>query len=260
MNHPHPSMDSLLPSFLGIGVQKGGTTSLAGLLRQHPLIHLPPRKELQYFTYHYNKPLSWYTSQWHDADSFRLRGEITPYYIFHPYAHRRILDTLPHVKLIILLRDPVERTLSQYFHAKRLGHEDLELEDALSCEEERLAESAFRLANPGYRDIKHQENSYLSRSRYENLLPQWISSFPLGNLLMLRSEFLFSQPSNAWSMILDFLGVANHVFPSCGLSRANAGSREAALVPPLTRERIRSQLRRTYDYLDEIGLGWPHLD
>jgi hypothetical protein len=76
---------------------------------------------------------------------------------------------------------------------------------------------------------------------------------------MLRSEFLFSQPSDAWSMILDFLGVTNLVFPSCGLSRANAGSHEAALVQSLTRERIRSQLRRTYDYLDEIGLGWPHL-
>lgn len=252
-------MEPFLPSFLGIGVQKGGTTSLAGLLRQHPLIHLPPKKELQYFTYHYDKPLSWYIDQWHEADSFRVRGEITPYYIFHPYAHQRIFDTLPRVKLIILLRDPVERALSQYFHAKRLGHEDLELEDALGSEDERLADSVLRLGTPGYRDIKHQENSYLSRSRYESQLPRWMSTFSASNLLILRSEFLFSQPSDAWGMILEFLGVANLAFPPCGLSRANAGRNEAACVQPLMRERIRSQLKRTYDYLEEIGLGWPHV-
>jgi hypothetical protein len=258
MSLSKPTIELLLPSFLGIGVQKGGTTSLASLLRQHPLIHLPPKKELQYFTYHSNMPLSWYASQWSNADSYRVRGEITPYYIFHPYAHQRIRSTLPFVKLIILLRDPVERTLSQYFHAKRLGHESLDLQDALSSEDERLADSFSKLETPGYRDVKHQENSYLSRSRYECQLPRWMSSFPANNLLMLRSEFLFSQPSDAWEIILQFLGVANIAFPACGLGRVNAGRNEASSVSALLRDRIRMQLITTYDYLEEIGLGWPN--
>jgi hypothetical protein len=249
-------MDTALPFFLGIGVQKGGTTTLNTLLRQHPLIHLPPKKELHYFSYNYDKPLSWYIGHWGVADTSKVRGEITPYYIFHPYAHKRILDNLPEVRLIILLRDPVRRTLSHYFHAKRLGFEALKLKDALMAENDRLAGASLRLAIPGSRDVYHQENSYLSRSRYECQLPRWISCFSPDSILILRSEYLFARPAEAWEKIQRFLSIPVIPLPSNGLARANAGKNEAAAVPLDISRQIRMRLSQTYDFLDEMGLGW----
>ena len=132
-------MQGRLPEFLGIGVQKGGTTTLQRLLEQHPQVHLPPSKELHYFSLHYGKGEAWYRQQFADAKADQHCGEITPYYLFHPEAPQRIKALLPDVTLLVLLRDPVERALSQVFHSKRLGLEPLPLQQALAAESERLA-------------------------------------------------------------------------------------------------------------------------
>ena len=127
-----------LPDFLGIGVQKGGTTTLQRLLEQHPQVYLPPCKELHYFSLHYGQGEAWYQQQFEAAAPDQRCGEITPYYLFHPQVPARIHALLPEAKLIVLLRDPVERALSQVAHSMRLGLEPLELEEALAAESERL--------------------------------------------------------------------------------------------------------------------------
>ena len=129
----------LLPNFLVLGTQKGGTTSLHHLLGMHPDIFLPAVKEVHYFSQHSHQSLAWYGRHYLEATKTQLRGDITPFYLFHCAAPRRIARTLPSAKLIILLRDPVERTLSQYFHARRNGYETLLLEEALAAESERIA-------------------------------------------------------------------------------------------------------------------------
>ena len=131
-------MGKRLPNFLGLGVQKGGTTTLQRMLEQHPSVFLSPRKELHYFSLHYAQGQSWYEHQFCDADEVQLCGDITPYYLFHPHAPARVQALLPHARLIVLLRDPVERALSQYFHAKRLGIELLDIELAFEYEKKRL--------------------------------------------------------------------------------------------------------------------------
>ena len=105
-------MGGRLPDFLGVGVQKGGTTTLQKLLEQHPGAFLPAAKELHYFSLHYARGESWYRQQFAAASPGQRNGEITPYYLFHPEASKRIQSLLPQVRLVVLLRDPVQRTLS----------------------------------------------------------------------------------------------------------------------------------------------------
>ena len=128
-----------LPHFLGLGTQKGGTTSLQKLLEQHPGVYLPPCKEVHYFSLHAEEPARWYAEHYRDARRGQRRGDITPFYLFHPDVPARIRALLPRARMIVLLRDPVERALSQVFHARRHGFETLEVADALAAEPERLA-------------------------------------------------------------------------------------------------------------------------
>ena len=111
-----------LPDFLGIGTQKGGTTYLHGLLQEHPQVFLAHPKELHYFSLHHGRHVGWYADHFADASTGQRCGEVTPYYLFHPLAAERIHAAIPNVKLVVLLRDPVERALSQYFHSLSLIH------------------------------------------------------------------------------------------------------------------------------------------
>ena len=232
------------PDFLGIGTQKGGTTSLQKALEQHPNVFLPRSKELHYFTLLSSQGVAWYEAQFAAATATQQCGEITPYYLFHPEAPRRIHALVPEVRLIVLLRDPVERVLSQYFHARRLGFEPLDLEAALAAEPGRLAGSEQRLAAPGSSDFSHQKHSYVARSRYEQHLARYEALFAPRQLLVLRSEDLFAEPARIWQQIQSFLGLAPIALPA-PLERANAGQGEAAAVNPAIRARLRHELAAT---------------
>ena len=186
--HPRP-----LPHFLVIGTQKGGTTTLHHLLSRHPGIFLPEVKEVHYFSQHFYQSHQWYADHYQLAKPGQIRGDITPFYLFHKAVPERIRSALPNVKLIALLRDPVERTLSQYFHARRHGYENLDLLPALKAEEQRLsgAESVVTTAD-GFH-YSYQKHSYVSRSRYEVQLQRYQKYFSKHQLLVLRSEDLFAR-------------------------------------------------------------------
>ena len=245
-----------LPDFLCLGSQKSGTSTLHELLSGHPDVYLPARKELQYFTLQSNRDTHWYSAHFRMAKSNQSCGEITPYYLFHPAAPQRIHKLLPNVKLIVLLRDPVERALSGYFHSVRHGFESLVIEDAFDHEIERLAGSAEILFHPGGRHESHQHHSYLSRSRYELQIGEYYQFFDRSQMLLIRSEDFFQDTKSVWNRILDFLGL-----PSCPLPRnvpcANHGAGELASVDPGLRQRLRSTLDATYRTLmSDHGIQW----
>jgi len=239
-----------VPGFVCIGVQKGGTTTLHRLLSHHQELVMPQKKELQYFTHNYDRGQEWYLNQWPLADG--LRAEITPYYIFHPHAPERLHALCPDIKILILLRDPLERTLSQYFHSRRLGLEPLEIELALASEEHRLRGADEHLANPGSRHQSHQEHSYISRSRYELQLNVWQHLFPASQILILRSESLFNEPQNVWDRLQTFLGLSTVSFPAHAFGRIHAGQGEAATVPSELKQRIRQMLKDTYAFMESL--------
>src|ERR1700730_9070734 len=139
----------LLPDFLIIGTQRGGTTSLFHYLEAHPCVRPAVNKDLHFFDRKYNKGLAWYRGHFptrverYYAQKIRgrafLTGEASPSYLFHPHTPGRVAQAVPHVKLIVLLRNPVTRAYSQYHHAVELGHETLSFEDAIRGEEERTS-------------------------------------------------------------------------------------------------------------------------
>jgi hypothetical protein len=249
-------MDGPLPRFLCLGVQKGGTTTLQVLLEQHPGVFLPAGKEVHYFSLNYGEGEAWYREQFAPANPDQLCGEITPYYVFHPEAQARIQFLLPQARLIVLLRDPVERTLSQYFHSRRLGLEPLDLEPALAAEEERLAGAEEVLASNDGRHRSHQEHSYQARSCYGEQLQRLEALFPANQLLVLRSEDLFTQPEPLWQRLLAFLELEPWPLPVLE-QPANAGRGEAAAVPEDLRRRLRQSLAPTYEWVAQrYGISW----
>ena len=249
-------MGGRLPDFLGVGVQKGGTTTLQLLLEQHPGVYVPEAKELHYFSLHYGRGEGWYREQLAAASPNQRCGEITPYYLFHPEAASRIHALVPAVRLIVLLRDPVERSLSQYFHSRRLGLEPLELEQALAAEQQRLEGSEAELAGVDGRHRSHQEHSYLARSRYELQLQRLERLFPAEQLLVLRSEDLFAQSEGLWQQVLTFLEVEAVPLPAGGV-RGNGGGGEAVAVAQSLRDQLRQRLAPTYDWAaSRYGMSW----
>ena len=236
-----------LPHFLGLGTQKGGTTSLQKLLERHPEIYLPSCKEVHYFSKHAEQSADWYASHYRNAGPGQKRGDITPFYLFHPDVPGRIRALLPRTQMIVLLRDPVERTLSQVFHARRHGFEELEVAEALAAEQERLA------AGSSYSFQKH---SYVARSRYLEQLDRYEALFPKRQLLVLKSEELFTNTEHVWASIQKFLNVKAIPLPM-ELPKANAGSGEAAEVAHSVRAKLRDELSTTASGVKHrYGIDW----
>jgi hypothetical protein len=245
-----------LPHFIVIGAQKSGTTSLHEWLLHHPDVFLAAIKETHYFTTYFDQPVRWYANHYAQARAGQLRGDITPYYAFHPYVPERIATLLPTVRLVYLVRDPVKRAISHYFHAFRLGKELLSIDHALAAETERLAGSYDRLRAPGSHDAMHQSNSYVARSRYENQILHYRRFFPNKQLLVLRSEDLFANDPQTWQRLLQHIGA-----PMIPLDRllpqANAGRGESMNVAQSTRDALRDNLDPTYRWMaSEYGIRW----
>ncbi len=203
-----------LPAALIIGAQKGGTTSLFNYLVRHPDVLPPLGKEIHYFDLHYARGIRWYRGRF--PYGYRLRGgamtvDASPYYLFHPHAPERAARLLPEVKLVALLRNPIDRAFSHYQHEVRGGRETLSFEAAVAAEPERLAGEEERLGgDPGYYSYNHHRYSYLSRGRYVEQLRRWAEHFPRERLLVLQSEWLFRDPAAATEAVQRFLGLRPH--------------------------------------------------
>jgi len=199
-----------LPDFLIVGTQKGGTTSLFNYLIRHPQVLSPLRKEIKFFDSNFFRGLSWYRAHFplksKLGGAHALTGEASPYYMYHPTAPKRIKQALPSVKIIAILRNPVDRAYSHYQHMVRVGHEDLPFEEAIAKEVERLAGEAEKIAvDPTYPQYRHIQYSYLERGHYVNQVQKLYCLFPEENILILKSEDLYSQPANVMNATFAFL-------------------------------------------------------
>jgi Sulfotransferase domain len=207
----------LWPDFIIIGVQRGGTTSLFHYLSQHPDVDSSSRKEVHFFDLHYERGTRWYRSHFplqlarrraqQQGRNF-ITGEGTPYYIYHPHAARRIRQVTPHAKLIVLLRHPVDRAYSHYQKMVRGKVEDLSFEAAIEREAERIQDEERRLReDESYQSLAHQHYSYLARGHYAEQLQRWLELFPGEQLLILKSEDLYSDPATVVQKTMEFLNL-----------------------------------------------------
>ena len=203
-----------LPDFIIIGGMKCASSSLWYYLDQHPNILTAVKKEVHFFDsdLNYSKGINWYRSHFPLSTNFisaidsnkLIIGEATPSYVFCPRAPKRIVEILPDVKLIALLRNPIDRAYSHYRHLVRSGRETLSFEEAI--EKER------KIRNQLEKDKSaHNSNlvtySYLQRGIYINQLKLWFSFFGKDQFLILKTEDLASNPSKTYKRTLDFLGL-----------------------------------------------------
>jgi len=255
-----------LPDFVIIGAGKAGTTYLYEHLCRNPLVWSAAMKEVHFFDRHYPLGLLWYRAQfplrttmalWSRLKSGRsITGEASPNYLYHPAAPKRIFQTLPEVKAIAVLRNPVDRAVSHYHMIRQQGHEDLAIEEALDAEEERIAGEAERLLDdPHYWSKRHFFFSYKARGVYVGQLLRWEQHFPREQMLVLKSETLFAEPGRVFPEVCRFLGLPEWAprLPK----KINVGRYPPA--PQEVRERLQSYFephnQRLYEHLGE-DWGW----
>ncbi|MCC7139423.1 MAG: sulfotransferase [Planctomycetes bacterium] len=199
----------MLPSFLILGVQKGGTSSLYRWLVRHPHVLPARRKELHFFDREHDRGLRWYRGQfpgrlregWHRVVRRRpvVTGEASPSYLPDPAVRDRVRAALPDARFVVLLRDPVERAWSHHRHFVRRGRPVPPFAEAV--ERERRDDLAGRRRPEDAR-------GYLGRGRYAEQLERWFEVFPREQFLVLRSEDVFASPAEHVRRVVDFLGLA----------------------------------------------------
>lgn len=257
-----------LPDYLIVGAARAGSTSLYEYLVRHPAVLPALVKEVHYFTGGYHHGVSWYRAHFPLAARRRLTalrhgaaltGEATPYYLFHPAAPMRIKALIPNVKLLAVLRDPVQRALSHYQHERRLGVESLSFEAAIDAEGDRIGSGEVsdlgRLDDDPDYAFRHQNFAYLARGRYAEQLERFLEYFPPSQLMVIRSEDLFAQPTVVYRQATDFLDLAPR--PLLDYPQFNA-SRGMLLDPP-TERRLRDYFAPHNERLENLlgrSMGW----
>lgn len=251
----------MLPGFLIVGAQRCGTTSMTRTLSQHAaVVNAAMHKEVHYFDTAYDRSLAWYRSHFPLlARARRARAalsvapvafESSPYYMFHPLAPERICRDLPGVKLLVLLRDPVERTYSAHAHEVAHGYETEPYERAMELEESRLAGEADRIvADPSYNSYSHQHHSYRARGHYAEQLERLAELFGRERLHVVDSGDFFADPAPVYDEVLDFLGLPHVSYPD--FKPRNARPRSSPMPAS-----IRAALEEHYRPHDERLASW----
>ncbi|MEP6893327.1 MAG: sulfotransferase domain-containing protein, partial [Gaiellaceae bacterium] len=224
------------PTFLIIGAQKAGTTSLHAYLARHPDVLTATKKEVEYFSRHYAKGEAWYLAHFPVAlRRGRAVGEASATYLFHPAAPRWVHAFNPAMKLIVVVRDPVDRAYSHYQMEFRWGRETLPFDEALEREARELGPELDRIAaDPLATSPRLLTCSYVARGRYLDQIERWLELFSREQLFIVTSEELLADPADVVARISVFLGVSEWRDTSYPLR----GVREYDPIDPAMRERL----------------------
>lgn len=206
---------------------KAGTTSLFNYIACHPAFRGPITKEIDYFNFNSHLPAAWYFAHFPEAladGQSHFTGEASTGYLPNPRAASRVKRLMPDVKIIVMLRDSVDRSLSHYFHEVRAGRERRRLADAIRAPE---ADAGYSLSAdeeyPFYRGLlgapfvrrsdaalvaaKPMHFGYVFTSRYAEQLRSWFANFGPQQLLVVNSDSFFSAPHQGMARIFEFLEV-----------------------------------------------------
>ena len=250
----------MLPGFLIAGAQRCGTTSMYRTLSQHPaVVKAVLHKGVHYFDMNYDRGPSWYRAHFPLRAAGRRAGRIaraaaitfesSPYYMFHPLAAERIARDLPDVKLLVLVRDPVERAYSAHAHELARGFESEPFERALELEDERLRGEEDRIRqDPYYLSLSHQHHAYLARGRYAEQLDRLERMVGADRIHVVDSGDFFSEPEPVYDGVLKFLGLHSHGYPE--FERHNARPRS-----PMPAQ-LRARLDDHFGPFDEKLADW----
>jgi hypothetical protein len=212
------------PNFLYIGTSKAGSTWIYDVLNRHPDIFMAPGKGLYFFSRHYERGLGWYASHFSGAADERIIGEVSHAYLYDEEACERIAETSPDMRLMVCLRDPVDRAFSEYLDAHKNGKLEVCFEEALLSEPD-----------------------LLERGRYATYISRYLERFPRDQLHVAVFDDLAADPDRFAGDLFRFLKVEQRP-----LSNAQRRRMLPAGVPRSTG--LARAAKRGAHFLQRIGL------
>ena len=208
-----------LPDFIGCASSRSGSTSIYEGLLEHPNIFASKIKEIHFFDGNFHRGENWY--RYHFPSKLKklinekifkkkfVTGEATPNYLIHPHAARRIQRICPEVKLILILRNPIDRAYSHYNSAVKNKREKLSFEDTIKEEKNRVRGEMEKMEDD--EDSSTSETyirkSYFLQGLYYNDLSKWMKIFPRKQFLIINNEEFFKDPTKNFNEIYEFLGL-----------------------------------------------------
>lgn len=236
-----------LPDFLVVGGQRCGTTSLFRALMSHPQIRRPiMHKGVNYFDINYWRGEDWYRAHFGKREDADVRiFDSSGYYLWHPMAAERIAKDLPGIRIIAMVRDPVERAYSAYKHELARGFEwEKSFGRALELEDARLEGEVEKLrADPQYYSFNHRHHAYRHRGEYAVQLAPYIEGLGRDRVHIMQSEAFFAEPEKEFAKVTDFLQIAPTMPESFDRYNARPGVG--------LEDSVREQLQAHYDSHDE---------
>lgn len=233
-----------LPDFLGIGATRAGTTWLDRNLRAHPDLFLPGQKELHYFDRYYDTALVVYTRRFR-AGRDKVKGEITPAYGVLPVERIRFIRAImPEVRLIFIMRNPIERSWSETVYNLRRSPDFKGVEDVPLDVIRGLLDS----------------EATVSRSDYLRTLDRWLSVFPPEQLYLAFFESIYQEPQALLTAVFEHLGVRTDLdwaaMPYREKFNVNPKTDIPAEIRALLVERYAPQIEQLYARFGDRVAGW----
>lgn len=255
--------------FIIIGAQKSGTTSFFKYLEGHPKIAMPLSKEAPYFTTGYFGVQTWdsYAKEnFKNASNHQLWGKVTPHYMCDDAIPKRILDAMPEVKLIAILRNPIDRAYSHYRMAVYRGWEKRSFEDAIQslssdANQKEMERTAF--ATP-----EREICSYLAWGEYGRILSNYTEHFSRDNILILFTEDLSHDPQITLDRFLQHLNLPKNYSPKNIGQRYRVGSQKhrysqllaakdaiQARIPSKLKRLLENKLKNWFYWFEEKNIS-----
>ncbi|HEY5889149.1 MAG TPA: sulfotransferase domain-containing protein [Acidimicrobiia bacterium] len=186
-----------LPTYIIAGAMRSGTTALNSYLRQHPEVGVSSNKETHFFDHNFDNGLDWYRDLFPEEGRFLAVGEATPNYMFSPPALDRIQQTLPEAKLVVMLRNPIDRAYSHYWHDRVRNKVSAEFDEVVQNE----------INGEGSPD------AYLARGIYRPQIEEISRRFSSDSVLIQIFEEMASDPKIVYATVCRFIGVDDTFIP-----------------------------------------------
>ncbi len=207
-----------------IGPQKSGTTWIYRCLREHPEIACPPKDSIHYFDMFYSRGREWYASFFSDAEEGQKLLDPTPSYIRSPWAARRIARENPAARIIICLRNPIERAFSHYWHEKKKRKYSFDFHELLSN---------YDLFS-----------SLLETGFYAEHIERYLGHFPREQILCQRFEKMAAEPEAFLAELLRFIEVDESFKPSMLHHKVNVAGHRSGFLSSHLQPKAKAVLRR----------------
>jgi hypothetical protein len=242
-----PDGSAPLPTFVIGGTQRSGTTALWHWLRAHPEVFMAAGKELHFFDAYWDDGVEAYEKNFADWAGETAIGEVTPNYVFHPDAMKRMVTILPDVRVVMSVRDPVDRAYSQYWARRSRGFEDREFAEVVATEPEEMVVGS----GAGY---------LVARGRYMSQIERILELLPREQLNVVLFDDVELRPVETFGHICRFIGVDDEIVPAEVGQTANQYREFRTQRLRRLARRVPAPLARLVGRINSRPIPYPPLD